>query len=126
MNLGDFLQQHLKSRRLNSRTLAQQAGVSESVISNLLRVGTGNGHKKPDPATLLAVAKALEVSPSLLFQLAGYLPAEEAGVLSPMALYLARLFDSLSPDLQRLLFVILNGVVQHYREEGGEGDGRRI
>jgi len=123
MNLGDFLQQQLKSQRMNSRMLAQQAGVSESVISNLLRVGIGNGHKKPDPATLLAVAKVVEVSPSLLFHLAGYLPAEETGVLSPLALHLARLFDSLSPDLQHLLFVILNGVVQHYQEVGREGDG---
>ncbi len=74
MNTVDFafwLQQQLDDRAWKPTDLAKHSRLSDTAISRILR-----GQRKPDPDTLLAIAKALNVSPATVYQRAGLLPEE--------------------------------------------------
>ena len=92
-SLGYFLTELLHERRISNRALAAGAGVSESVIRNLLQHGIAPGAKDPDPRTLRVVANFLKVDALKLFQLAGYI--DSVVPYSVRAEYLAGLFDKL-------------------------------
>lgn len=97
--LGYFVADLMEQRHHNNSSLAQAAGVSESAVRNLLKVGRDPRAKDPDARTLRRVADALDVDPLKLFRLAGYIPAQ-ADQISVRAEYLGTLFDRMPPENQ--------------------------
>lgn len=95
-----------------NRSLAAAAGVSESAIRNLLKVGGEKSAKDPDARTLSLVAKALDVDALRLFRLAGYIPPEPSAH-SIRADYLAEMFDMLSTEKQDTVLGVLEAMIDH-------------
>lgn len=93
-----------------NRSLAAAAGVSESAIRNLLKVGEEKGAKDPDARTLSLVAKALDVDALRLFRLVGYIPPEPSAH-SIRADYLADMFDVLPTDKQDAVLGVLEAMI---------------
>jgi transcriptional regulator with XRE-family HTH domain len=107
--LGRFIADLMRKHQHNNSSLAQEAGVSESVIRNLLKHGTDPHAKDPDARTLRRVADALNVDPLNLFRLAGYLtPPPVAN--SVRAEYLADVFDTLPPEKQDAVMGVLEAM----------------
>lgn len=100
--LGRFIADLMEQHHYNNSSLAQVAGVSESAIRNLLKVGIEPKAKDPDPRTLRKVAEALGVDSSKLFRLAGYI-ASDKHQISVLAEYLGYLFDKLKPEKQEAI-----------------------
>jgi|GEM_PF-1153574 transcriptional regulator with XRE-family HTH domain len=97
--LGRFIADLMQKQKHNNSSLAQLAGVSESAVRNLLKVGIDPRAKDPDAHTLRKVADALGVDPLKVFRLAGYIPSG-AEIISVRAEYLGVLFDQLAPEKQ--------------------------
>lgn len=109
--LGRFVSELMHRRRHNNSSLAVVAGVSESVIRNLLKHGIDPRAKDPDPRTLRSVADALHVDPLMLFRLAGYItPAATAN--SVRAEYLADVFDQLPVEKQDAVMSVLEAMTE--------------
>lgn len=51
--------------------LAREAGITTGALSNIL-----NGHRVPEPMTILSIARALKEPPIKYFRLMGWLPYE--------------------------------------------------
>lgn len=76
--LDDFknwLRVQMSKKNWTQQTLADMLKVSRPTISTWQ-----NGLHAPDPLSIRRLAEATEVQPSFLFQMLGYLPAEEQGV----------------------------------------------
>lgn len=69
MNLGEFLKDKRKQKRLSQRQLAEYSGVSNTEISRL-EAGT---RQKPSPKVLSAIAPHLGVTYGELLKMAGYI-----------------------------------------------------
>jgi transcriptional regulator with XRE-family HTH domain len=108
--LGRFIADLMAKHDLTNRSLAATAGVSESAIRNLLKVGEEKGAKDPDARTLSLVAKALDVDALRLFRLAGYIPPEPSAH-SIRADYLAEMFDVLSTEKQDAVLGVLEAMI---------------
>jgi len=114
--LGQFLADLMRKREHNNSTLATEAGVSESVIRNMLKHGIDSRAKDPDARTLRKVADALGVNSLMLFRLAGYIPPEpEAN--SVRAEYLADVFDRLPPEKQDAVMSVLEAMSESQTEK---------
>ncbi|MBN8592360.1 MAG: helix-turn-helix transcriptional regulator [Anaerolineae bacterium] len=111
--LGRFLADLMEKHNHNNSTLAAVAGVSESVIRNLLKHGIDPQAKDPDPRTLRRVADALDVDAIMLFRLAGYIPPQ-ANANSVRADYLADVFDELPPEKQDAVLGVLEAMTDSY------------
>lgn len=107
--LGRFLADLMRNQNHNNSSLAAVAGVSESVIRNLLKHGVDSRAKDPDPRTLRRVADALGVDAIMLFRLAGYLPPQ-SDANSVRAEYLADVFDELPPEKQDAVLGVLEAM----------------
>ena len=108
--LGRFIAEMMAKHDHSNRSLAAAAGVSESAIRNLLKVGEEKRAKDPDARTLSLVAKALDVDALRLFRLAGYIPPAPAAH-SLRADYLAELFDRLSIEKQDAVLGVLEAMM---------------
>jgi transcriptional regulator with XRE-family HTH domain len=115
--LGRFIADLMAKHDHTNRSLAAAAGVSESAIRNLLKVGEEKGAKDPDARTLSLVAKALDVDALRLFRLAGYIPPEPSAH-SIRADYLAEIFDILPTDKQDAVLGVLEAMID--QPEGRE------
>jgi transcriptional regulator with XRE-family HTH domain len=111
--LGKFIVDLMKKHDHNNSSLATVAGVSESVIRNLLKHGIETRVKDPDPRTLRRVADALDVDAIMLFRLAGYIPPQ-ARANSVRAEYLADVFDELPPEKQDAVLGVLEAMTDNY------------
>ncbi len=107
--LGKFVSDLMKKHSHNNSSLAAVAGVSESVIRNLLKHGNETPVKDPDPRTLRRVADALDVDAIMLFRLAGYIPPQ-SNSNSVRAEYLADAFDELPPEKQDAVLGVLEAM----------------
>jgi hypothetical protein len=107
--LGRFLADLMRNQNHNNSSLAAVAGVSESVIRNLLKHGIDSRAKDPDPRTLRRVADALGVDAIMLFRLAGYLPPQ-SDANSVRAEYLADVFDELPVEKQDAVLGVLEAM----------------
>ena len=108
--LGRFIADLMAKHDHTNRSLAAAAGVSESAIRNLLKVGEEKGAKDPDARTLSLVAKALDVDALRLFRLAGYIPPEPSAH-SIRADYLAEMFDVLPTEKQDAVLGVLEAMI---------------
>lgn len=111
--LGRFVADIMKKHNHNNSSLAAVAGVSESVIRNLLKHGLETRVKDPDPRTLRRVADALDVDAIMLFRLAGYI-SPQANANSVRAEYLADVFDELPPEKQDAVLGVLEAMTDSY------------
>lgn len=115
--LGNFVARLMQEHQHNNSSLAQVAGVSESVIRNLLKHGNDDSAKDPDPRTLRRVADALQVDPLSLFRLAGYL-APPSGANSVRAEYLADVFDELPIEKQDAVMGVVEAMTENPVHKG--------
>jgi len=109
--LGRFVADLMMKYDYSNRSLAAAAGVSESAIRNLLKVGVDADAKDPDARTLSLVAQALEVDALRLFRLAGYIPPA-GSAHSIRAEYLADLFDQLPTEKQDAVLGVLEAMIE--------------
>jgi transcriptional regulator with XRE-family HTH domain len=107
--LGTFVAELMRKQNHNNSSLAAVAGVSESVIRNILKHGIEAKVKDPDPRTLRRVADALNVDALMLFRLAGYIPPQ-ANANSVRAEYLADVFDELPEEKQDAVLGVLEAM----------------
>ena len=107
--LGHFIAELMANTDFNNSSLAAAAGVSESVIRNLLKHGIDKRAKDPDPRTLRRVADALEVDALKLFRLAGYI-SPQPDAISVRAEYLGKVFDELPPEKQDAVMSVLEAM----------------
>lgn len=110
-SLGQFLAEQLKQKNLSNRALAAGAGISESVVRNMLQHGISSDAKEPDPKTLRAVADYLGINALFLFRLAGYIPPEP-NANSVAADFLADIFDRLPPMKQDVALSVIQSLVE--------------
>lgn len=68
-NFGDWLLHELKEAGISQAELARRAGLSKGTVSNLI-----NGTKGVGQDSLKAIARALRLSPEVVFRAAGVLP----------------------------------------------------
>jgi transcriptional regulator with XRE-family HTH domain len=90
-----YLDDILEEKRLSQRALAMYAGVASSTISRIMSGG------EPDPATLIKLADYLNVPVKTLFQKAGWLREEEAGIKSELLAEIEHLMRMLPEESQR-------------------------
>lgn len=109
--LGQFTADLMARLDYTNRSLAAAAGVSESAVRNLLKVGIDPKAKDPDARTLSLIAKALDVDALRLFRLAGYIPPAPAAH-SVRADYLAEIFDELPPEKQDAVLGVLEAMTE--------------
>jgi transcriptional regulator with XRE-family HTH domain len=109
--LGEFLAEQLKLKQLSNRALAAGAGISESVIRNMLQHGISRDAKEPDPKTLRTVADYLGINAIFLFRLAGYIPPEPDGN-SVAADFLADMFDRLPAMKQAVVLSVFESLIE--------------
>jgi len=122
--LGDLIRVLMDERQMSIHKLADAAGVGVGAISNLLRQGTGEAANGVHPLVLRKVAEVFDLDQVLLFQLAGYIVADEKPrPLSHDAYYVGVCFDKLPPDQKKMLI----GIVQSMLVSSGLSlDGQRI
>ncbi len=109
--LGRYIADLMATNHHTNRSLATAAGVSESAIRNLLKVGEDVRAKDPDARTLTLVAKALDVDTLRLFRLVGYVSPEPAAH-SARGDYLARMFDELPIEKQDAVLGVLEAMIE--------------
>lgn len=110
-SLGQFTADLMAKHDYTNRSLAAAAGVSESAVRNLLKVGIDPRAKDPDARTLSLIAKALDVDALRLFRLSGYIPPAPAAH-SVRADYLAEIFDELPPEKQDAVLGVLEAMTE--------------
>ena len=102
--LGQLIRTVMTEQNISINKLAEAAGVGVATISNLLDQGTDSAQSGVHPLVLRKVAEVLGLDQILLFQVAGYLAAEDIErPLSLEATYLGICFDSIPLDKQQLL-----------------------
>lgn len=122
--LGRFIADLMAKHDHTNRSLAASAGVSESAIRNLLKVGEEKSAKDPDARTLSLVAKALDVDALRLYRLAGYIPPEPSAH-SIRADYLAEMFDLLPTEKQDAVLGVLEAMIDQPAERKAIQDMRQ-
>jgi len=96
IELSEYLRQELGKRNLSARELSRQAGLSTMTINYIINNPVSN----PTVETCVGIAKALEVPPELIFQLAGY--------------NLVGLAEEIDPEVKALA-IYLNGLPSEIR-----------
>lgn len=114
--LGEFLANEINRKKISNRALATGAGVSESVIRNLLQHGLNAKAKDPDPRTLSAVAQYLGIDRLKLFQLAGYI-GPEVDAHSIRADIIASVYDLLPRDKQEIVIALIDALAVDVQSE---------
>lgn len=66
-----WLKTELQARGWSQDDLARQTGISYGVIHDIL-----NDYRTPDPELCAHIAKALRISPEIIFRRAGLIPAK--------------------------------------------------
>jgi transcriptional regulator with XRE-family HTH domain len=88
MDLSEFVESEMRKRGWNQADLARFTGMTTGGVSMLL-----NRTRKPNPDTLIALAKAFTIPAETLFRVAGFLP--EVTTIDSQKEELLYLFDQL-------------------------------
>lgn len=100
VNFQDWLTTQLKMRDMTPAELARASGKAPAVISRIL-----NGERNPEPETLIAISRALNLPPETVFRAAGLLPP-----VSPDTEYQEEFFyllSKLSPEERQEILELL-------------------
>lgn len=104
-----WLTNELEAQGWSRSDLARATGLHKGSISNVL-----NGQRQPSVDFVLAVARALKVSPEDLYRRAGLLPAKPDLAASPVLNEALDLLRRLSPDKQQ---EVINYARYLYKQE---------
>jgi transcriptional regulator with XRE-family HTH domain len=74
VTFSEWLLEQMKDRNLSQADLAKSTGLTRTAISSYVN----QKRTQPDPSALLAIAKALHVSPINLFKIANLLPDDHS------------------------------------------------
>jgi transcriptional regulator with XRE-family HTH domain len=103
---GDYLKQLRQARQLSTRALGHKAGLSSGELSRL-----ENGKRSPQPDTLTALAKALNVPVADMFAMAGYtIPYD----LPSMAPYLQARYGHLPEETRNAINNYLEQLIEEH------------
>lgn len=111
IELGELVQRHRLQRGLPLRALATAAGVNPSWVMRLER----GEYVSPDPRSLAALARALEIDVADLYQAAGYEAGRELPGFEP---YLRSKYD-LPPSAVAELRSHFDALNEAYRRRHG-------
>ncbi len=100
--LSEFLSQKLANREMSEREISRRAGLSPRSLNYIIN----NPASNPTVETCVGIAKALEVPPELIFQLAGY--------------SIVGLADEIDPEVKALA-IYLNGLPSEIRSYALKG-----
>jgi len=100
--LGTWLLEFVQKNQFTLTELSRLAGLSDSTLRNLIYYPD----RLPSLETCVRLAKATGQSVSTFLQLAGLSESPGINELNPDRAELLRLFDQLSPSLQRMLVMI--------------------
>ncbi len=110
ITFAGWLKEKLHERNLSQSGLARKAGLSKSVINKLSRGIV----IKPDTATFVAIANALDVSPITVFHIAGILPPDpEHSELEDFKFILARL----TPETRQIGLELIKALERHEKQK---------
>lgn len=98
----EFIEAELEKRGWNWSSLARHAGMSTGTLSNIV-----TGGRTPGPETCNSIARALKLSPSLVFVKAGIMDPDPNVEYSVRARELMLNFDSLSSDDQTIVIYLV-------------------
>jgi len=99
--LSDYLAKELKSRGWSMRELSRRSGISHAQVSNVVNEGSNAGYE-----FCIAVAKALNMDPGTLLNMAGFTDAIPGPV--PDEREIVRLFRRLSSQMRNLALTTLS------------------
>jgi len=94
--LSEYLRQELVQRNVSEREISRRAGLSPMALNYIITNPTSN----PTVETCVGIAKALEVAPELIFQLAGYNFVGLAEEIDPEVKALAIYLNGLPPEIR--------------------------
>lgn len=110
ISFADWLNEKLREHNLSQAGLARKAGLHKSVINKLSRSIV----IKPDAATYVAIAKALDISPITVLRIAGILPPDpELPELEDYKIILARL----SPETRKMGLELIKTVARCEKQQ---------
>lgn len=106
-DLAVWLEQELQMRGWKPADLARQADIGYATVSRIL-----NEHSTPSPEVCVAIAKALDLDPVVVFQKAGLLPPsrEEARANDPVLDQSWRILTDLGPRDRIAALRLLKGL----------------
>jgi transcriptional regulator with XRE-family HTH domain len=107
--LRSYIQQYLDRRGWTMRRLAEEAGISHSTVSRLMR-----GEIESSPETLAAIAKVMGVDAAFLMRLAGVPLPTPAKDRHPTAEYISQRLDDLPSYYRELAIEAVAGVVDSF------------
>ena len=110
--IADVLREHIKSRGINQKWVADKAGTTEPTISRYLK-----GTNKPDIGIMIRVAKALNVSVDYLCGLTTLATPSES--LSAEILVLLRCYDRADVRDKKTIWTVLERYMTEAEKEGG-------
>jgi transcriptional regulator with XRE-family HTH domain len=94
--LSEFLSQKLANREMSEREISRRAGLSPRSLNYIIN----NPASNPTVETCVGIAKALEVPPELIFQLAGYSTVGLADEIDPEVKALAIYLNGLPSEIR--------------------------
>ena len=117
ISFADWLNEKLRERNLTQAGLARKAGLNKSVINKLSRSIV----IKPDAATFVAIAKALDVSPITVLRIAEILPPDpELPELEDYKIILAQL----SHEMRQIGLELIKTVARCEKQQKVAGSAR--
>ena len=108
-NFGDWLVEEIEKRDWSKSDLAKAAGISRGTLSNIISGTRGVGEK-----TLVAIANALDISPTTTFRKAGFLPEEKEISFDDWQ----HLLEKIPPEDREEILQILTLKVKRNRKAG--------
>jgi transcriptional regulator with XRE-family HTH domain len=103
-----WVTQKIKESGWSYRELARQAGISQSLVSRIL-----SGDMPASPDFCIKVARALDVSPVYVMQLAGILPGEPTLTDdSPIAREIVQLIQDMPPERRQQVLEYVRFIYQ--------------
>lgn len=113
-NFSSWLEDELSARNWKPADLATRANVAQATISNILNSNREVGYK-----TALAIARALNLPPDIVFREAGILPTSPGPERDPTFQDILDIMKNLPPEERR---EILDYALFRYRRLNGEKD----
>lgn len=115
----EWLHMEMQKRGWSQSDCARACGLNRAVINKLL-----NGKCKPQPATLIAIARGFRIPVEVAYRAAGYLPQSNDGDEATQEL--VYLFNRLqSPQRRATAITLVNALVteeENQRREDGKGN----
>src|SRR5215208_3452285 len=119
MRFSEWLQSEIDKRGWSQSECARASDLNRAVINKLL-----NGKCKPQPITLIAIARGFKIPVETAYRAAGLLPASSGG--DDTTLELIHIFNSIqSPQRKTTAVMLLKALVaEEENEQRRDGRGK--